>query len=64
MIINSCSQSDAGAKTRSTLMSVVNTLRKHGLDVADHLKGVLDELAKDIKQNPIPLLFKSYPPED
>ena len=56
------SQSDAGAKTRSILMTIVNTLRKRGLDVPSHLKSVLDELAKDIRTDPIPLLFGQTAP--
>ncbi len=51
------SQSDAGAKTRGTLMSVMHTLRKHGVDPAAQLKHVLDQLANTISQNPYPLLF-------
>jgi transposase len=51
------SQSDAGAHTRGVLMSVLYSLKKRGMDVASMLKDVLDELAKDIHQDPFPLLF-------
>jgi len=56
------SQSDAGAHTRGILMTVLGTLKKRGVDVATHLKQVLDELAKDIHQDPFPLLFPRDPP--
>ena len=41
------SQSDAGAKTRETLMSVLHTLKKITPDVAEALKSALDKLAAD-----------------
>jgi transposase len=56
------SQSDAGALTRGVLMTVLCSLKKRGVDVATHLKRVLDELAKDIHQDPFPLLFPRDPP--
>ncbi len=56
------SQSDAGAHTRGVLMTVLCSLKKRGVDVATHLKRVLDELAKDIHQDPFPLLFPRDPP--
>ena len=56
------SQSDAGAETRGVLMTVLYTLKKCGFDVAARLKHVLDELAKDINQDPFPLLFDEQPP--
>jgi len=55
------SQSDAGANTRSVLMTVAHTLRKRGEDVAARLKYVLDELAKDIRKDPFSLLFPQPP---
>jgi transposase len=55
------SQSDAGAHTRGVLMSVLHTLKKRGRDVVAHLKGVLDQLADDIHQDPWPLLFPEGP---
>jgi transposase len=51
------SQSDAGAHTRGILMTVLYSLKKRGVDVATHLKAVLDELARDIHKDPFPLLF-------
>jgi hypothetical protein len=38
-------------------MTVLYSLKKQGLDVAAHLKMVLDQLAQDIHQDPFPLLF-------
>lgn len=51
------SQSDAGAHTRGVLMTVLYSLKKQRVDVPSTLKAVLDELAKDIHQDPFPLLF-------
>lgn len=51
------SQSDAGARTRGILMSVLCTLKKQQLDVVSELKRVLDLLAEDISRDPFPLLF-------
>lgn len=51
------SQSDAGAKTRETLMSLLQTLRKRRADAQAHLKWVLDQLAADPKRDPFALLF-------
>lgn len=48
---------DAGAKTRSVLTSVVQTMKKQGQDVAAALKAALDSIAIDPTQDPIPLLF-------
>jgi len=56
------SQSDAGARTRSILMTLLHTLRKQGYDVTARLKNILDEIAKDISQDPIPLLLSRDPP--
>lgn len=53
--------SDAGAQTRGTLMTVLNTLRKRKVDVTDHLKKVLDQLAYDITLDPFKLLCPSDP---
>lgn len=41
------SQSQAGAATRETLMTVVHTLRKRAPDVTDAFKSVLDKLAEN-----------------
>ena len=53
------SQSDAGAKTREVLMSVVHTLAKRVSDPEAHFKSVLDQLAADPTQNPVELLFNT-----
>ena len=55
------SQSDAGAKTREILMSVLHTLRKRHPDPQAHFKGVLDQLATNPHQDPFPLLFPTAP---
>jgi transposase len=51
------SQSDAGAKTREVLMSVVHTLAKRVADPEAHFKSVLDRLAADPTQDPVALLL-------
>lgn len=51
------SQSDAGAKTREVLMSVVHTLAKRVPDPETHFKSVLDQLAADPKQDAVALLL-------
>ena len=57
------SQSDAGARTRGILTSVLYTLKKkQGFDVASHLKYILDKLAEDIHQDSVPLLFPRASP--
>lgn len=56
------SQSDAGAHTRSILMSVLQTLRKQDFDVTAHLKQVLDQVAANMHQDPLPLLFPRASP--
>ncbi len=53
------SQSDAGAKTREVLMSVVHTLVKRVSDPESRFKSVLDRLAADPTQDPVALLFDS-----
>jgi len=54
------SQSDAGAKTREILMSVVHTLAKRVPDPEAYFKMVLDQLAADPTQGPVtPLLNTS-----
>ena len=55
------SASDAGAQTRGTLMSVLYSLKKQNVDVTKRLKEVLDQLAKDIHQDPFSLLFPKIP---
>lgn len=56
------SQSDAGAHTRGTLMTVLHTLRKQGHDPTERFKTILDTLANDASQDPFPLLFPRSPP--
>jgi len=56
------SASDAGAHTRGVLMTVLHSLKKRNIDAAKHLKTVLDQLAKNIHQDPFPLLFPDTPP--
>jgi len=51
------SQSDAGAKTREVLMSVVHTLVKRFTDPEAHFKAVLDQLAADPTQDSVALLL-------
>lgn len=53
------SQSDAGAKTREVLMSVVHTLVKRVADPEAHFKAALDQLAANPTQNPVDLLFNT-----
>ena len=55
------SVSDAGAQTRSTLMTVVTTQRKRGLDPEQQFTIALDMLARDPTLDVYPLLF---PPPD
>lgn len=56
------SVSDAGAHTRSVLMTVLHSLKKQGCNVVDHLKHVLDQLASDMTLDPFPLLFPTIHP--
>ena len=51
------SVTDNGAKTRSTLTSIATTLKKQGVDPTERIKDALDQLARDMKQDPYPLLF-------
>ena len=51
------SQSDEGALTRETLMSIFHTMRLRGIPVEQRLKGALDHLAAHPKDDPYPLLF-------
>lgn len=51
------SLSDAGAETRSVLMTVLHSLKKQNIDVVQHLKIVLDQLSKNMKLDPFSLLF-------
>ncbi|MGH9454342.1 MAG: IS66 family transposase, partial [Terriglobia bacterium] len=51
------SQSDAGAKTREILMTLVRTLTLRFPDPQAHFKSVLDQLAEHPARDPIRLLF-------
>jgi hypothetical protein len=51
------SQSDAGAKTREVMMSVLHTLKKRTTDPCAALKSALDRLAKDQTLDAFKLLF-------
>ena len=51
------SVSDAGALTRSVLMTVVQSLKKQKIDVVEHLKYVLDQLSQNMTLDPFQLLF-------
>jgi transposase len=51
------SQSDAGAKTREVLMTVLHTLKKRFADPQEHFKSVLDQLAADPALDLLVLLF-------
>ncbi|HUT29315.1 MAG TPA: transposase, partial [Sedimentisphaerales bacterium] len=51
------SQSDAGARTRETLMTVLNTLKKKTPDVTAAFKSALDKLAEQPDSDPFKLLF-------
>lgn len=53
------SQSDAGAKTREILMTLVQTLKKRVEDPQTHFKSVLDKLAADPTLDPLAELFPS-----
>jgi len=55
------SVSDAGANTRSVLMSILYSLKKQKGNVEYHLKQALDQLAKDPHQDPFSLLFPKTP---
>lgn len=58
------SVTDAGARVRSILTTVVTTLRKKGLDPASQIKTTLDTLATDLDQDPFPLLFPRDGPDN
>jgi len=57
------SQSDAGAKTREILMSVVGTLKQRFDDFQTRFKNALDRLAKNPNLDPYTLLFQQDPPQ-
>jgi hypothetical protein len=51
------SQSEAGAKTRETLMTVLHTLRKRVPDVTTAFQSALDQLAEQPDADPAKILF-------
>jgi hypothetical protein len=51
------SQSEAGAKTRETLMTVLHTLRKRVPDAATTLQSALDQIAEQPDADPAKILF-------
>lgn len=51
------SQSEAGAKTREILLSLLATLKKRGGQPAQRLKAVLDQLVIDPGQDAVELLW-------
>jgi hypothetical protein len=53
------SQSEAGARTREVLMSVLHTLRKRSADVTGDFQRALDALAANPKTDLYKLLFRS-----
>jgi transposase len=55
------SQSEAGARTRETLMTILHTMRKRGVNVAVALQSALDRLAGNPSLDPWPLLFGPSP---
>jgi transposase len=56
------SQSEAGARTRETLMTVLATLRRRFADFEARFKGALDELARKPTADPYKLLFRNHSP--
>jgi len=57
------SQSDRGAATRETLMTVLHTLRKRVPDPAAAFKAALDQLAQTPDADPLTLLFPKTRPK-
>lgn len=55
------SQSDAGAKTREILMSLLFTLKQRFSDFQARFKNVLDRLAENSNLDPYNLLFQQTP---
>jgi phage FluMu protein Com len=56
------SQSEAGARTRETLMTVLTTLRRRFPDFQARFKNALDQLARQPAANPYKLLFRNHSP--
>jgi transposase len=57
------SVSDTGAKVRSTLTTIVTTLKKQGVDAAQRIKETLDTLATNPHQEAYSLLFSRAGPK-
>jgi len=55
------SQSEAGARTRETLMSLLHTLKKRRAHVAPTLQAALDRLVENPSADPYHLLFSLSP---
>ena len=55
------SQSEAGARTRETLMTILHTLKKRRVPVAAALHSALNRLGENPHLDPAPLLFKPRP---
>jgi ribosomal protein S27AE len=56
------SQSQAGARTRETLMTILHTLKKRRAPVAASVQSALDRLVKNPALDPYPLLFAPHKP--
>lgn len=56
------SASDAGAHTRSILMTILHTLKKRNVNPVEHFKTVLDQLSQNMLLDPFSLLFPSSDP--
>ena len=56
------SQSEAGARTREILMTVLMTLKRRSADFQARFKHALDELARDATRDPYELLFHNHSP--
>ena len=61
--VNFGSSSDAGAETRSILMSVLHTLNKRrgAQSLESAFKEILDEIAKNSDVDLIPLVLRNLP---
>lgn len=57
------SQSDAGARTRETLMSIIFTLKQRFDDLQTRFKNALDRLAENHNLDPYTLFFQQDPPQ-
>jgi transposase len=57
------SQSEAGARTRETLMSILHTLKKRRAPAAARLQSALDRLVENPSLDPYALIFASPKPK-